>query len=666
MQLIISALKGLPLPLLVTGGSLILLAAAFVFWFLVPAVRLRVVLSAVLRELLNKKKADQPELLQIFSRDEKLKHLWCEFAETLHRQTEFREGMTITAATRSTQPAETYFNSQFVVDGRIRSEFFKHVPGIFTGIGIIGTFSGLIGGLREFQTGLNVPPDAAQGAATNRALASLLQEVSTAFFVSAIAITFAMLTTFVEKILLTSLYGLTEEIAQNIDERFDAGAGEEYLARLVDASEDSATQAKILKDSLVNDLKDVLREIAEKQISASTAGSVELGTRIAQSITEGLSNPLAEISSSVKAASGDQSVNATRLLQDAMASFSQQVSDLFGGQMKGIAALNNGAAENMSGVVQSLNRLVGTMEGAAQRSSETMTAQIADAIQRMEQHQSATNGQSAAFVEQLRALVAASQSETSEAMQQALTAMSQSVDAMIASMAANAEGAMHRNSEREQQLATRTGAAVAEMSGSVDAAVQQMVEASRVMQNAVADISRVVASSMDRMMMGAETLNGASVSFAEAGIKVSGVMNQASIVSGKLAEISGALNASSDALQTTIGDYRAQRDAIMRLTRELASVVDGAKREASVTSDVLSRIEDSAQKLAFAQSQTSDYLDGIGSVLIEAQEKFTDATLRTLDRVNTEFHQKLTTSVQLLSSSIGELEATLATVGSKP
>ena len=164
MQHFVAVIRSLPLPLIVTSSWLVIIATAFGSWFLVPAVRLWLILRAALLELRNRKEADQSELLHIFSRDARLKHLWSEFSETLHRQAEFRDGMAVTTATRSTQPAETYFNSQFVVDGRIRTEFFKHVPGIFTGIGIIGTFSGLIGGLREFQKGLlNVPPDAAQG-----------------------------------------------------------------------------------------------------------------------------------------------------------------------------------------------------------------------------------------------------------------------------------------------------------------------------------------------------------------------------------------------------------------------------------------------------------------------------------------------------------------------
>ena len=110
------------------------------------------------------------------------------------------------------------------------------MPGILTGIGIIGTFSGLILGLIDFQ----VSKDADQ---VRQSLAVLIQNVGHAFIVSAGAIALAMVSTWVEKSLVTKRYREVESLCQILDSLFDAGAGEEYLARLVEASETSATQA---------------------------------------------------------------------------------------------------------------------------------------------------------------------------------------------------------------------------------------------------------------------------------------------------------------------------------------------------------------------------------------------------------------------------------------
>lgn len=174
-----SILATVPTPVLVTGAVLAFLILVFLTVFYVPGLlhwnRLRSIQKDIRR---FDSKSSASEFKKVFSRDRRLAHLWKEYQDSLHIQRKERDGQLTVIATRATVPAELYFNSQFVVDSRLRTEFFKHLPGLFTGIGIIGTFSGLIEGLRQFQVSEN--------AATVRdSLQSLMHLVGEAFFVSA-------------------------------------------------------------------------------------------------------------------------------------------------------------------------------------------------------------------------------------------------------------------------------------------------------------------------------------------------------------------------------------------------------------------------------------------------------------------------------------------------
>ena len=51
---------------------------------------------------------------------------------------------------------------------------------------------------------------------------------------------------------------------------------------------------------------------------------------------------------------------------------------------------------------------------------------------------------------------------------------------------------------------------------------------------------------------------------------------------------------------------------------ELKSVVESAKREASLTQQALDRIQTAATKLAAAQQETEAYLEGVSEILAEA------------------------------------------------
>lgn len=674
-----SFLAATPTPVLATGGVLAVLVLIFFVVFLVPGVLHWFRLSLIQRRIKKfESKNFASEFKKVFAKDKRLSHLWKEYQDSLHIQREERDGQLATVAIRATVPSELYFNSQFVVDSRLRTEFFKHLPGLFTGIGIIGTFSGLIEGLRVFQVSEN--------AATVRAsLESLMHSVGEAFLISAAAIAAAMVVTFVEKLLLASLYRRTEEIAHAIDARFDSGAGEEYLSRLVRASEDSASQSKILKDALVKELGELLRELttaqitsakesqlflserlaqtSKEQVEATRQDNQALGVTIAESIQQSLQGPLQDIANTVKSASGDQSATAARMLQDVMASFSQRLNDLFGGQISGLSDLNQQTAKSIQEAVGTLQTLVSNIEESSRRSTDAMAERMAQAIEKMEARQEAMNAQSTAFVEQIRQLVASSQSETNTKLQATLEAIGTQVAGMLATLSESQAQVFEGNRSREQSMTDRAKSAVSSMSESVEAAIKEMSTASAQMAKNVAVLTQTTSSSVDKMNAGAEQLGTASRNFAAAGERVTSVMGQAADVTAKLSETSGALTSGSVALQELLRDYKTQRDAVGQLVSELRATVELARKEASLTGDVLARIESSATRLGAAQKQADDYLAGVSRVLGEAHTTFASEVKRTLEKANTEFHNKLSGAVGLLSSGVQELEVTLAAMG---
>ena len=646
-------LAAVPTHLLVTGGILILLTLSFLFFFLIPGLRFRLRLGGLLKTLNTERTRSVTELQKLFQSDPKLEHLWKEFRKTLHEQKREKDGQTIVVALRATVSAESFFNAQYLVDNRLRTEFFKHLPGIFTGIGIIGTFLGLIQGLQAFK----VSDNAGQ---VRESLEFLLHGVFEAFLVSVIAIGLAMVVTFVEKVLLASLYRCTEDLAQYLDGLYVSGAGEEYLADMVKASQESASQSKILKDSLVGDLKVILQDLTERQIQSSTANNQALAQQITEGIRSSLQGPLEKIEGLVSKASGDQSAAASEMLKDVMASFGQKLNDLFGGQISGINDLNQRTAQAMQDAVSSLHQLVGNMEAANQRSGDAMSDRMASAVEDMERRQADINEQTKSFVEQIRQLVATSQSETNDKLQSAITDLSLQVTEVVGALQAQSKQAFTEQQTREQGLAARTEGMVTSLGESVSEVVRQMAESTNRMQQSVTTLERTTSTAVDKMSTGAQTLQQGAVAFAAAGDNVTNAMNQASTVAGKMTEVSGALTISASSLQSVLADYRANREATGAMLTEVRYIVETAKREASMTETVLASIQSAADTLVSAQQEADKYLESVSGVLAGAHQAFADGVTRTLDRANTDFHEKLSTAVNLLHSIILELEVTLS------
>jgi hypothetical protein len=405
------------------------------------------------------------------------------------------------------------------------------------------------------------------------------------------------------------------------------------------------------------------KEQQEQQLEAARKDNQALGVTIAESIKQSLEGPLQDIASTVKIASGDQSASAAGMLQDVMATFSERLSTLFGGQISGINQLNQQTAASMQEAVSTLQTLVADIEESSRRSTDTMAERMADAIQKMEARQEVMNNQSSAFVEQIRGLVASSQSETSTALQETLQNIGTQVGTMLERLNTSQNQAFENFDVREQVARARSSEAVGAMTASVESLVAELSAATIQMAKSITLLTQTTSSSVERMHAGAEQLGLASRNFATAGERVSSVMTQAAGVSEKLAETSGALTVGGTAMQTLIKDYQAQRAVVETLVGELRATVESARKEASLTADVLGRIESSAQKLGVAQKQADEYLEGVSKVLADAHTSFATEVKRTLNTANTEFHAKLSTAVNMLHSAIGELELTLATSG---
>lgn len=190
----------------------------------------------------GQERLDLAQVERLLEQDPQMARLWDEYNQALEVLGRLESGtQAVARAWQATSAAEHYFSEQAVVDTVLRTEFFKHVPGILTGVGIIGTFLGLIGGLLRFD--LSAPQQ------VQSQLGMLVQTVGQAFWVSASAITLAMVFTWIEKSLLSQRYAQTEQLQHLLDALFWPRGGTEQIERLTQAVEmQSALSFKLLAE----------------------------------------------------------------------------------------------------------------------------------------------------------------------------------------------------------------------------------------------------------------------------------------------------------------------------------------------------------------------------------------------------------------------------------
>lgn len=555
-----------------------------------------------------------------------------------------------------------------VFEGRINSEFFKHLPGILTGLGIIGTFLGLIVGLQSFASiELGNPQE------TQRGLQQLMQAVGGAFVVSATAIVAAMAITLVEKLLVKQLTSLVHELVQAIDALYDAGASEDYLARLVKASEESAAQTKILKDALVKELGDLLRELTDAQISAATKNAnllqanmqnhgQEIGAAVSKSINEGLKGPLDKVADLVATASGEQSSAASKMLQEVMTSFSQKLNDLFGGQISEINRLNQEAASSIKQAVDGIQNLVSALQDSGQKTADEMSQRMLDAIEKMASRQDQINAQSSAFVDELKKIMAEGQSQTQAKLLETMSAMQEQMMKMSSAMTGAQNDVFENNRAREKEMTDRASSMVNGMSDSVKSAIEEISKSSKTIADSVDTLGRTTTSAIDKMNTGAQLIAVAAEDFTKAGNTVGNVLNQSSGLVEKINSTSTHLSTSANTLQDALQDYQSQRTSLTSMLSEFRQTVELAKKDTQLTGDVLVRLEKATTQLGHAETAAEEYLANVTKVLAETHESFTREMSNSVATANRDFHRNLKTAIDLLATTIADLEASLGSV----
>ena len=314
--------------------------------------------------------------LQALFTETRLGRAWREFAESLH---EPRSGTEAAVAARATQPAAAFFNLETVVDPWIGSEYFRHLPGILTGFGIIGTFFGLIQGLVHFD------PSLGDSADLKRGLGELFGHVRDAFMFSGGAITAAIAVTISEKWIYSSCAKWVLELAAELDRLFKVGVGEDYLASLLQSSQDSAVQVRHLKDAMVQDLSHMLTNLTDRQVQATRQMSADLARSIRQSLQE----PLAEIARTVAAISGRDTEAVRDALEQLMTAFLAQMRETLGRQLGDLSALIQQAAQSIYKVELAMHSLLDDLQKSSKESAAGTQAAVHELIKRMSESQRA-------------------------------------------------------------------------------------------------------------------------------------------------------------------------------------------------------------------------------------------------------------------------------------
>jgi hypothetical protein len=188
-----------------------------------------------------------------------INHYWSEFWETVviskNRNGEDQLFNTL--------DAEYFFNDENLINNQIDIRYYNAIPSILTGLGILGTFLGLMMGLSQLDLGSSDPDKLRDG------ITGLLGGATIAFSTSVWGIFSSIIFNILEKKWIKKLSVVVSEIKKSIDELFDRKTPEKWLSEIYKESSEQSTQLKRFNDDLVLAMAEALEMALAQKLSPS-------------------------------------------------------------------------------------------------------------------------------------------------------------------------------------------------------------------------------------------------------------------------------------------------------------------------------------------------------------------------------------------------------------
>lgn len=287
-----------------------------------------------------------------------IKSAWSEFEETFLEE----ENADGTISTFNTAQAEHYFAFDKIVEPQLHMAFYSAVPGIFTAVGLLGTFLSLfagIGNLHVIQSGQ------VQG------IEVFINNLSGKFISSIFGLTFALLFLIFEKNVEGRVYRACANLQDAINAKFPRRTGEHYLKLMNEFMSEQVTLFKRFNSDLSDCVKKSFEAGFEESLSPALErliGAVE-GLRSAtedlrkqkeESSNAAMGQLVEEFRKSLTESAGSEFTKLAKVLEETSA-FTEKSNERMTAMLSHIDSVLEGqtknskeAAEAMSTVMQNL------------------------------------------------------------------------------------------------------------------------------------------------------------------------------------------------------------------------------------------------------------------------------------------------------------------------
>lgn len=265
-----------------------------------------------------------------------------------------------------TQFPEDYFSIAALLDSsKVNFLIFKSMPGIFTGLGILGTFAGLSVGLQSVHT------ESAQ--VLQQGIVGLLGGTTTAFLTSVIGLILAILFNLAYGNLVRSINHLVDDIQNSFYQLFPQKNQEEYFAEIASLSQQQTNEMRQLNTDMVTQLGEMFEKLG-------SAIDVSLEKNLLNSFSQTITPSLDNLNQSIEKLNSSAGDSLSKSIQEGAGTqiqgLASSLTDLQARISSSIAESERVNQENNMRVQESLETLIGKLNQAMDDSIQKQAANM--------------------------------------------------------------------------------------------------------------------------------------------------------------------------------------------------------------------------------------------------------------------------------------------------
>lgn len=223
-----------------------------------------------------------PHLKTAFYRNSELSEVWQEFENSLITRRPKKNQEEIVY---KTDEASLFFSEERLLGQYMNLRFWNSVPALLVGLGILGTFVGLVGGLIPFS-GINFE----ETGEIRSAIEGLLSGVSTAFVTSVWGMLLSLLFNWIEKSCIGWVSRGIAVLQRGLDQLFTLTTQEEIAFRQEDELAQQTQALKAFSTDLANEIKSAMSQGRQEIIAEFRNAPETFSNAIGEQLTPSLNN----------------------------------------------------------------------------------------------------------------------------------------------------------------------------------------------------------------------------------------------------------------------------------------------------------------------------------------------------------------------------------------